>query len=129
MTAPTPDSFDSHDGRTYSEPVSAVTPGQAGVPEMEQLVRAARKYDYANRVKGSNWGSVPEAQVARLLTGALAAIAARQPQDAPELAELKRRTASLYRLVDDILSHVEATSVRPSDAARVEAWRKRADDA
>lgn len=41
--------------------------------KMDELVKAARTYDFENRPKG-NWQSVPESQVARLLTGAKIAI-------------------------------------------------------
>lgn len=41
---------------------------------MEDVVKAAKQFDFENRPKGKIWVSVPDSQVARLLQGALLAM-------------------------------------------------------
>lgn len=91
----------------------APAPGQAAVPLAElsdqekliALVRAAKTYDHENRPQASNWGSVSDHQVARLILGALGAL---EPKPAPELGAAMAETRAMRELVDEATSAVLA---------------------
>jgi hypothetical protein len=51
--------------------------------KIEDLVKAAQKYDLENRPYRQNWQRVPDSQVARLLTGARIAKEQEQRQATP----------------------------------------------
>jgi hypothetical protein len=91
-----PDSFDSPDGRTYSGPVTAATPGQALSPDPADFayhVRATAFNVLTGKMAGDEW-SVPRSErdaIARAVVDAVEpliraderAVAAQEPHAAP----------------------------------------------
>ncbi len=51
--------------------------------KLEDLIRAAQKYDLENSPRDRNWSRVPDSQVARLLIGAKLARAEAGSPDSP----------------------------------------------
>ena len=77
--------------------------------KLAALVRAAKTYDHDNRPKYSNWDSVPDHQVARLIQGALWALgpAPERPRTAPgevEPVDGMTETRQLRSVVREFIS-------------------------
>jgi hypothetical protein len=92
--------FDSPDGRTCSEPAAA-TAGQAAYEVGDRVcvtgvvVATNSRADWVTIRSGCSLFAVDEASANPELAHAQAAIAAQQPQPAPELADLRERIGNL----------------------------------